>query len=114
MLNESILLNLNLEEGVDFKYDDIDEIKSKSYQKRHLKLMGYSEKYSSLINNNMDKWNLHCITNHIITSNKINLAYIKNSYKMDDIFQYAIQNTTIDIEKICPVLFDYLTNKNNK
>ena len=41
-------------------------------------------------------------------------TYIKNSYKMDDIFQYAIQNTTIDIEKICPVLFDYLTNKNNK
>ncbi len=43
ILNESVLLNLNLIGNIDFKYDDIDEIKSRNYKKRHLELMGYSK-----------------------------------------------------------------------
>lgn len=112
ILNESALLNLELIENVDFKYDDIDEIKSRNYKKRHLELMGYSKKYSSLENNTMDRWNLHCISNHSITNDKIKLCFINNSYKLIDIFKYAIKNTTLDIECICPVLFEYLNNKN--
>ena len=108
LLNKSILLKLDLEENIDFRYDDIDEIKSRNYKKRHLELMGYSNKYSSLENNNMDKWNLHCISDHNINKSKIKLCYIKDTYKLKDIFNYAVNNTTIDLKNICPVLYEYL------
>lgn len=108
LLNESILLKLDLEENVDFKYNDIDEIKLRSYQKRHLEVMGYSKKYSSLEQNFMDKWNLHCFSNHDINSDKIKLCYILDSCKLNDIFEYAIKNTTIDLKNICLILFEYL------
>ena len=111
MLNEAILLKLDLEENVDFRYDDIDEIKSRNYKKRHLELMGYSKKYSSLENNNMDKWNLHCLSDHSINNSKIKLCYIKDSYKLKDIFNYAVNNTTIDLKNICPILYEYLENE---
>lgn len=111
-LNESIMLKLNLEEKIDFKYSDIDEIKSRNYKKRHLELMGYSEKYSSLDQNSMDKWNLHCFSNYTINSDKIKLCYIQDSCELKDIFKYVIENTTIDLKNICPVLFGYLNYKN--
>lgn len=112
LLNESVLLNLDLEENIDFKYNDIDEIKSRNYKTRHLELMGYSKKYSSLKNNNMDKWNLHCLSNHIVNNNKIKLCYIEGSYKLKDIFNYAVNNTALDLKNICPVLDGYLKTKN--
>lgn len=111
ILNDSVLLNLKLIENIDFRYDDVDEIKSRNYKKRHLELMGYSKQYSSLENNKMDKWNLHCISNHIITKDKIKISYINNSYKLIDIFNYAIRNTNLDIQIVCPILFEYLKTK---
>ena len=114
IINESVLLKLDLKENIDFQYNDIDEIKSKNYKKRHLELMGYSKKYSSLDNNCMDKWNMHCLSNHIISSDKIKLCYLDNSYKLNAIFDYAIKNSTLDLENICPRLYDYLLNHYNK
>lgn len=111
LLNESILLKLDLEENVDFRYDDVDEIKTRNYKKRHLELMGYSSKYSSLENNIMDKWNLHCLSNHRINNKKIKLCYIEDSCKLKDIFDYAINNTTLDLETVCPILYEYLKNE---
>lgn len=55
ILDDGILLNLNLEEGIDFRYDDKDEIKSRGYIKRHLEVCGYSQKYSNLNTKIMDK-----------------------------------------------------------
>lgn len=86
VLNESVLLKLDLKENIDFKYNDIDEIKSRNYQKKHLELMGDSKRYSSLENNYR---NIHCISNHTINSDKIKLCYLNNSYKLKDIFCYA-------------------------
>lgn len=111
MLNESVLLKLDLKENIDFKYNDIDEIKSRNYRKRHLELMGYSKKYSSLDSNEMDKWNLHCLSDHNISSNKIKLCYINNSVQLRDIFNYIIDNTKLDLKDVCPVLYDYINNR---
>lgn len=111
LLEESVLLNLKLEENIDFKYDDIDEIKSRNYKKRHLELMGYKKEYSSLEKNDMDYWNLHCFINHEIEGGKIKLCYLKNNIDIKSIFLYAIDNTTIDLEKICPILYGYLQYK---
>ena len=111
-LNDSIVLKLDLEENVDFNYHDEDEIKARGYQKRHLELMGYSKKYSTLENNSMDKWNLHAFSNHKIDSKKIKICYLEDeSYKLKDIFKYCLENTKIDIENVCPILWDYITSR---
>ena len=107
LLDSSILLNLNLEENKDFKYSDIDEIKARNYKKRHLELMGYSKKYSKLESNEMDKWNLHCMSNHNISSDKIKLCYVDGSYELRDIFNYIVYRTNLNLKEICPILYEY-------
>lgn len=74
--------------------------------------MGYSKKYSSLNENNMDKWNLHCFSNHNVDNNKIKLCYTNKTCKMIYILKYALSNTLLDIKDICPVLHEYLKEKN--
>lgn len=111
-LSDSIVLKLDLEENVDFSYDLEDEIKTRGYKKRHLELMGYSKMYSSLEDKRMDKWNMHTFTDHIVDAKKIKMCYLDdNSTSLESIFKYVLKNTTIDIEKVCPVLCDYLTSR---
>lgn len=111
-LKDSVVLKLDLSENVDFSYDDIDEIKNRGYKKRHLELMGYSKKYSSLEDKRMDKWNMHTFKDHVIGSEKIKMCYLKdNSTSLESILKYIIKNTSIDIESVCPILFDYLTSR---
>lgn len=111
ILEESVLLNLDIKENIDFKFNDIDEIKSQNLKKRHLIILGYSKKYSDMDSNKMDEWNLHTLSNHGISSKKISLCYINNSCKMKDILLFALKNTKIDLKDICPVLYDYLVNR---
>ena len=59
----------------------------------------------------MDKWNLHTFTEHGVSSDKIAICYVKNSYKMSDILAYALTNTSLDIKVICPVLYGYLKSR---
>ncbi len=112
LLNDSVLLNLNLTENVDFKYSDIDEVKTRGYKKRHLEIMGYSKRYSSLDTTEMDKWNMHCLSNHSIDRNKIKLCYVNDSCKLKDIFVYLIHETNLNLKDTCPVLYDYIINSN--
>lgn len=115
LLNESVLLNLKLEEGLDFSYDDFDEIKMRGYKKRHLEVMGYSPKYAILSNSSMDKWNLHTFTNQTVDKRKIKLCTLENgSYELRDIFNFCIENTKIDIKNLCPNLYEYLRYKKNR
>lgn len=111
LLNNNVLLNLDIQENIDYKLTDIDEIKSKGFRKRHLIRLGYSEKYSDMDSNKMDDWNLHTITNKVIEANKIKLCYLGDSYKIKDIFEYAIKNTNLDLKDICPNLYEYLNSK---
>lgn len=112
ILNNGILLNLSLDENIDFRYDDKDEIKSRGYIKRHLEVCGYSEKYSDLNSNIMDKWNMHTLTNHIVSNKKIRLCYLENgTSNLRNIFNYCLQNTKIDLKNICPELCAYLKYK---
>lgn len=115
LLDSSVLLNLDLKENVDFSFADKDEIKSRGYQKRHLELMGYSEQYSSLEKNDMDRWNLHTFSNQKVDKEKIKLCVLENgSYELRDIFNYCIKNTKLDIKTKCPVLYTYLEYKGSE
>lgn len=108
-LKNGLLLKLDLEEDIDFSYNDKDEIKSKGYIKRHLEVCGYSEKYSDLNSNIMDRWNMHTFSNHIVSSKKINVGHLQEeSFELRDIFNYCLKNTNMDLESICPELCAYL------
>ena len=112
-ISECILLNLDIREDEDFSYSDIDEIKSRGYRKRHLIELGYSEKYSDMNSNKMDEWNLHTKSDKVIEPDKIKLCRIEDSYKIEDIIDYAIKHTNLDLKEICPVLYDYMNNYKN-
>lgn len=115
ILDNSILLHLGLEENIDFKYNDKDEIKLRGYKKRHLELMGYSKRYSSLDNDSMDRWNMHTISEHKVKKEKIKLCILESGdYKLRDIFNYCVKNTKIDLENICPILYEYINHKKEK
>lgn len=114
LLDECVLLNLDIKENIDFSLDDIDEIKARGYRKRHLIELGYSLKYSDMNSNKMDKWNLHTLSNKKVEKEKIKLCYIKNSKNIRDILNFAVENTKLDLENMCPVLYDYIKESKNK
>lgn len=110
-LKKYILLNLNIKEKIDFNFEDIDQIKAKGYDKEYLIQGGYSEIYSDLKSTKMDKWNLHTFSDYGVKPSKLKICYINESYKMMDILNYALSNTNLNIEKVCPVLWEYLKNR---
>lgn len=110
-LKKYILLNLDIKEGIDFCFDDIDQIKAKGYDHDYLIKGGYSLKYSDLESITMDKWNLHTFSNHGVTTEKIKKCTINNSYNMYDILNYALSHTNLDIKSVCPVLYKYLKSR---
>ena len=111
-LDNGILLNLALEESIDFRYDDKDEIKDGGYSKEHLEICGYSKKYSDLNDATMDRWNMHTLTNHNVDNKKIKICYLENgNCSLRDIFNYCLKNTNVDYKNICPLLCAYLEYK---
>lgn len=112
LLDNCVLLNLDIREGIDFRKDDVDEIKAKGFRKRHLIELGYSEKYSDLSSSKMDDWNLHTLKNRGISIDKLKLCHIDGCSNMRDIFSFALENTKLDLKDVCPVLCDYLDNRN--
>lgn len=110
LLSECILLNLNIEENIDFSFSDIDQIKARGYKKRHLIELGYSDKYSDMNSNKMDNWNLHTLSGKGINSNKLKLCVINNSISIRDILDYILENTKINLKDMCPNLYDYLNS----
>lgn len=112
ILEDCILLNLDLKEGIDFISTDNDEIKMKGYHKEHLITMGYSQLYSDLEGTTMDPWNMHTLSNHGINPDKIKLCYIGTSFKLKDIFLYALDNTDLDLKVMCPILYQYIKSRN--
>jgi len=113
LLDECILLQLDLEEKIDFDFADIDQIKARGFRKRHLIELGYSEKYSDMDSNKMDNWNLHTLTNKGISPSKLKLCSVNNSTDIRDILNFILKNTKLDLKDICPNLYDYL-NTNTK
>lgn len=112
LLEECVLLKLDIHEGEDFSLDDIDEIKSSSYRRRHLVELGYSSAYSDVNSNEMDKWNLHTFSDRKVDNSKIKLCFINNQNNIKDIFLFALKNTKLYLKNVCPVLYDYMETRN--
>lgn len=98
ILNESVFLNLSLENGVDYKENDFDEVKLRSFRKSWLDyIYSYDE---GLTNKKMDYWNMHTLTEKVIESSKIKVVKVKNKTNANEVLKYIIKNSNYDLKKL--------------
>ena len=112
IMNNSVFLALDLKENKDFGYEDIDEVKSQNFIKKHLKYI--YEPYGNLDNNKMDYWNMHTYSNKNISKDKITLLKIKGSTNANDILRYLINKNENYVNNNLPYLRDYYIKLLNK
>lgn len=105
ILDNSVYLKLDLENNIDYIFDDYDEIKNNTYNRNLLKLM-YSYK-SDVNDEQMEYWNMHTIFGKVIEPSKISLVTINGSDKASDILEYMKCNSEIKIKKELPYLYGY-------
>ncbi len=106
ILDSSIFLILDLEEDIDFDYNDIDEVKAQNYPRRFLKDI-YS--YGGDVNDiKMESWNMHTYSNKIIEKSKISLLKINDSYSANEIIKYFAAENKEYIREQCKTLCEYL------
>ena len=110
ILDNSCFLILDLEDGVDFSYNDIDEVKDQKFDRKLLKCV-YA-KQNKMSSKKMDYWNMHTFSNKKIPPSKITLLKLNNSYCCMDILLWMIQNTKIDLKILAPYLYDFLNYYN--
>jgi len=104
ILDNSVFLVLDLEENIDFKYDDIDEVKNQKFSRKQLR---YIYTYcDSVEDSKVEKWNMHTLSNKVIEKEKIKLLKINDSIKATDIIEYMRKKSNIKIKKELPFL-DY-------
>ncbi len=104
ILDNSVFLILNLEENVDFDYNDIDEVKERYYDS-FLKML-YT-KNSNLQDKRMEYWNMHTISNKYIEKEKIQILCNNSDYKASVILKYLIENNMKYVEINCDFLMEY-------
>ncbi len=104
ILDNSVFLILNLEEQVDFDYNDIDEVKS-TYYESFLKMLYPST--SDIKNIKMEYWNLHTYSNKVIVPQKIALLKDNNNYNANKILVKIIEKNMKYVRNNCEFLYEY-------
>lgn len=104
ILESSVFLILNLEEKIDFDYNDIDEVK-KTYYESFLRLL--YPKSSNLKDHKMEYWNMHTYTNKIIEPQKIALLKDGDIESANKILMGIIEKNIKYIEENCEFLYEY-------
>ena len=106
ILDNSVYLVLNLEENIDFKYNDIDEVKKYSkYPKDFIKnVYAYN---SNPLDEQMEYWNMHTISNKIINPQKIQVLRLNNETSASEILKYLIENNLDYVKENCELLYKY-------
>lgn len=115
ILDNSIYLILDLEENIDFSFDDVDEVKAFSnYPASYIEcLYAYD---SNVFEKKMEYWNMHTFSNKIIEPQKISLLSYKSNYNASNIIKYLIEKDIDFVKKNCDYLYKYYnyTYVNNK
>lgn len=82
-LENSCFLILDLEEEIDFSYQDINEVKAQRFDRKLLKTV-YAKQNKMNIKK-MDYWNIHTFSDITISPDKISLVKVNDSYLCIDI-----------------------------
>ena len=106
ILDSSVYLVLDLEENVDFRYDDIDEVKKLSkFPPAFIKnLYAYD---SDVLDYKQEYWNMHTISNKVIEPNKIYLLKLNDKFKASYILKYLIEKNKEFVQENCQLLSKY-------
>lgn len=107
ILNKSVFLLLDLEENIDYKFDDIDEVKNQKFSRRHLKYI-YNYKDDDVNSNLMEKWNMHTLVGKSIEKEKITLVKYKDITNANELLKYMIRNSNINFQEETPFLNKYI------
>lgn len=104
ILDNSIFLILDLEENIDFDYNDTDEVKN-TYYESFLKLLYPSS--SNLKDNKMEYWNMHTYSNKTIEPLKISLLKDNDNYTANYILINIIEKNIEYTKTYCEFLYEY-------
>lgn len=104
ILENSVFLILDLEENIDFDYNDIDDVKN-TYYESFLKLL-YPQN-SNLKDKRVEYWNLQTYPNKVISPEKISLLKVNNSINSNDILIYIIERNIEYIKDNHEFLYEY-------
>lgn len=104
ILDNSIFLILDLEENIDFSYDDIDEVKD-TYYESFLRMLYPST--SDIKDKRMEYWNMHTYSNRVIDSSKISLFKDGDDYLVSVILKKLIENNIEYVKFNCDFLYEY-------
>ncbi len=104
ILDDSIFLILDLEENIDFDYNDIDEVK-KTYNESFLKLLYPSD--SDLKDYKMEYWNMHTYPNKTINPKKIALLKNQDNYDANSILVSIIEKDIKYVKTNYEFLYEY-------
>lgn len=107
ILENSCFLVLDLEEEIDFSYQDIDEVKAQRFNRKLLKTL-YA-KQNKMDSKKMDYWNMHTFSDITISPDKISLVKLNDSYLCMDILLWMIKNTKVDLKILSPYLYEFLS-----
>ena len=104
ILDNSVFLILDLEENVDFDYNDLDEVKD-TYYESFLKLLYPS--VSDLKDKKMEYWNMHTYSNKVIDSSKILLLKDKDECSASKILKQLIDDNILYVKQNLDFLYEY-------
>lgn len=106
ILENSCFLVLDLKDGVDFSYEDIDEVKARKFNRKLLKTV-YAKQHK-MDSKKMDYWNMHTFSDVVVPIEKISLLHYNNIYNCLDILLWLVENTNVDMKAIAPFLCEFL------
>lgn len=105
ILEKSVFLVLDLQENIDFSYDDIDEVKAQSFSRKQLK---YIYSYDSdVLDSKIEFWNMHTYSNKSIEPNKILLLKDGEDYMADLIIKNLIEKDLEYVKENYKFLYEY-------
>lgn len=115
ILDDSVFLILDLEEKIDFDFNDIDEVKAQKYSRNQLKYI-YCYDKSDVNNKKMEYWNMHTYSGKCVNKEKISLLHNDKEISANKILVHFAKNNEEYIFENCKFLYkylNYLEQKNN-
>lgn len=105
-LDNSVYLIMDLEENVDFSYDDVDEVKKFSHYPPAFieNLYAYD---SDVLDEKMEYWNMHTLSNKIVEPYKLHVLRLKTKIKASEILKLMIENSLDFVKQNCKQLYKY-------
>ena len=106
ILDDSVYLVMNLEENIDFNYNDVDEVKKFYHCPKWFTEKLYSND-SNVLDEKMEYWNMHTISNKIIEPSKLKVLKINGNIKASEILKYLIENNLRFVKDNFSLLYEY-------